>query len=47
MPTLTPYYLGGADRNGLLLGYGGLDLPQLRRAAGLLARALADAAGHR
>ena len=47
VPTLTPYYLGGADRNGLLLGYGGLDLPQLRRAAGLLARALADAAGHR
>ncbi|QBY07114.1 PLP-dependent aminotransferase family protein (plasmid) [Deinococcus metallilatus] len=42
VPSLSPYYLGTPDRNGLLLGYGGLSLPDLEESARLLARAVAQ-----
>jgi GntR family transcriptional regulator / MocR family aminotransferase len=46
---LAPYYLGEPDRNGVLLGYGGLALDDVARGARLLAAVIADAVadGHR
>ncbi|GAA5435949.1 PLP-dependent aminotransferase family protein [Deinococcus aquaticus] len=43
VPSLSPYYLNAPDRNGLLLGYGGLSLPDLRRGAAVLVRAIEQA----
>ncbi|UBV44487.1 PLP-dependent aminotransferase family protein (plasmid) [Deinococcus taeanensis] len=45
VPALAPYYLGLPDRNGLLLGYGGLTVPEIQRSAGVLCAAIAQAAG--
>ncbi|GAA5448144.1 HTH-type transcriptional regulatory protein GabR [Deinococcus depolymerans] len=44
VPTLGAYYLDRADRNGLLIGYGGLDLPDVRRGAQALVQAVMEAA---
>lgn len=35
--TIADYYVGTPDRNGLLLGYGGLSLEEIERGAGILA----------
>jgi GntR family transcriptional regulator/MocR family aminotransferase len=39
-----PYYLGAPDRNGLLIGYGGLEVAAVRRGGGILAEVIAAAA---
>jgi GntR family transcriptional regulator / MocR family aminotransferase len=45
---LAPYYLGESDRNGVLLGYGGLAPDDVGRGARLLTAVIADTAadGH-
>ncbi|MDR7417007.1 MAG: PLP-dependent aminotransferase family protein [Armatimonadota bacterium] len=42
--TLTPYYLGSPTRTGILLGYGGLSLEDVRRGAGILAGVIRELA---
>ncbi len=42
--TLDPFYLGTPDRSGLLLGYGGLELPAIARGARILAEVISEAA---
>ena len=45
--SLAPYYFGAPDRNGILLGYGGLSLDDVARGARVLAAVIADAADER
>jgi GntR family transcriptional regulator/MocR family aminotransferase len=47
VPPLDPYYLGTPDRNGLLLGYGGLSLGELRRGVQILAEVIAEQASQK
>lgn len=42
--TLDTYYLGSPDRSGLLLGYGGLDIPDIIRGAKMLMEVIEQAA---
>ncbi|MDR5709529.1 MAG: PLP-dependent aminotransferase family protein [Armatimonadota bacterium] len=42
--TLTPYYLGPPTRSGILLGYGGLSLEDVRRGARILAEVIQELA---
>jgi GntR family transcriptional regulator / MocR family aminotransferase len=44
VPALDPFYLGTPDRNGLLLGYGGLSFEELRRGVQILAEVIAEQA---
>jgi GntR family transcriptional regulator / MocR family aminotransferase len=41
--SLAPYYCGKPDRNGILLGYGGLALDDVVRGARVLAAVIEDA----
>lgn len=42
--SLAPYYLGEPDRNGILLGYGGLALDDVARGARILAEVISEVA---
>jgi GntR family transcriptional regulator / MocR family aminotransferase len=42
--SLDAYYLGVPDRQGLLLGYGGLSLAELRQGVQILAEVIAEQA---
>lgn len=44
IPTLGPFYLGVPNRNGLLLGYGGLALNEISQGATILAEVIASVA---
>ena len=44
IPTLAPFYLGVPNRNGLLLGYGGLTLNEISQGATILAEVIASVA---
>ena len=44
--SLAPFYFGGPDRNGILIGYGGLSLDDAARGGRILAAVIEDVAMH-
>jgi GntR family transcriptional regulator / MocR family aminotransferase len=47
VPALDSFYLGTPDRNGLLLGYGGVSFEELRRGVQILAEVIAEQASQK